>query len=330
MKAIVYDRYGPPEVLRLEEVARPTPEPDEVLVKVHATTVNRADVHTREANRKAGLTMTVVSRAISGLRGPRRRILGSEFAGVVEAVGSGVTEFVVGDRVFGTTGLRFGAHAEYLTISAAGRIATIPAGLAFEEAAPICDGAFNALLCLKQADLRPGRTMLIFGASGSIGTAGLQLARHFGADITAVTSTKNVELVTSLGPNRVMDYSKEDFTRNGKRYDVIFDAVGKLSFRHCRDSLEEGGIFLPTDGLEHFFLAILHSRSRGKRVVFQIPPRLPREDLLFVKRLVESGEFRPVIDRHYPLEEVVEASRYVETERKKGNVILTVLPTTSA
>jgi NADPH:quinone reductase-like Zn-dependent oxidoreductase len=330
MKAIVYDRYGPPEVLRLEEVARPTPEPGEVLVKVHATTVNRSDVHTREANRRSGLTMTVLSRAISGLRRPRRRILGSEFAGVVEAVGSGVTEFAVGDRVFGTTGLRFGAHAEYLTISAAGRITTIPEGLAFEEAAAICDGAFNALLCLKQADLRPGRTILIFGASGSIGTAGLQLAKHFGADITAVTSTKNVELVTSLGPNRVIDYSKEDFTRNGRRYDAIFDAVGKLSFRRCRDSLEEGGVFLPTDGLENLFLAILHSRRRGKRVAFQIPPRIPREDLLFIKGLVESGEFRPVIDCRYPLEEVVEASRYVETERKKGNVILTVLPTASA
>ena len=330
MKAVVYDRYGPPEVLRLEEVTRPTPGPGEVLVQVHATTVNRGDIHTREANRKAGLTMTVLSRAIWGVRGPRRRILGTEFAGVVDAVGSDVTEFAVGDRVFGTTGLRFGAHAEYLTISAAGRITTIPEGLAFEEAAPICDGAFNALLCLKQADLRPGRTILIFGASGSIGTAGLQLARHFGADITAVTSTKNVELVSSLGPNRVIDYSKEDFTRNGKTYDVILDAVGKLSFRRCRDSLNEGGVFLPTDGLENLFLAILHSRRRGKRVAFQIPPRLAREDLLFVKGLVESGEFKPVIDRRYPLEEVVEASRYVETERKKGNVILTVLPPSSA
>ncbi|TMC13859.1 MAG: NAD(P)-dependent alcohol dehydrogenase [Chloroflexi bacterium] len=326
MKAIVYDRYGPPEVLRLEEVARPTPGPGEVLVKVHATTVNRLDVHTREANRKSGLTMTVLSRAISGLRGPRRRILGTEFAGVVEAAGSGVTELSVGDRVFGSTGWRFGAHAEYLTIPATGHITTIPEGLDFEEAAAICDGALNALQCFKQADLRPGRTILIFGASGSIGTAGLQLAKHFGADITAVTSTKNLELVTSLGPNRVIDYSREDFTRNGKRYDVIFDAVGKLSFRRCRDSLEEAGVFLPTDGLGNLFLAILHSRSRGKRVAFQIPPRLPREDLLFMKGLVESGEFRPVIDRRYPLEEVIEASRYVETERKKGNVILLVHP----
>ena len=326
MKAIVYDRYGPPEVLRLEEVARPTPGPGEVLVKVHATTVNRLDVHTREANRKSGLTMTVLSRAISGLRGPRRRILGTEFAGVVEAAGSGVTELSVGDRVFGSTGWRFGAHAEYLTIPATGHITTIPEGLDFEEAAAICDGALNALQCFKQADLRPGRTILIFGASGSIGTAGLQLAKHFGADITAVTSTKNLELVTSLGPNRVIDYSREDFTRNGKRYDVIFDAVGKLSFRRCRDSLEEAGVFLPTDGLGNLFLAILHSRSRGKRVAFQIPPRLPREDLLFMRGLVESGEFRPVIDRRYPLEEVIEASRYVETERKKGNVILLVHP----
>jgi NADPH:quinone reductase-like Zn-dependent oxidoreductase len=270
--------------------------------------------------------MTAVSRLVFGIRGPRQPILGSEFAGEVVAAGSAVREFAVGDRVFGSTGPRFGAHAEFVTVRAAGRVAHLPAGLGFEEAAAISDGALNALMCLKQADLRPGRTILIYGASGSIGTAGVQLARHFGADITAVTSTKNLDLVRSLGPDRVIDYTKEDFTRDGQRYDVIFDAVGKVSFRRCRSSLNPGGIFLPTDGPENLLWAVWSwmSRSRGKRVVFQIPPRLTKADVLFLKELVESGEYRPVIDRRYPLEEVKEATRYVETERKIGNVVITV------
>jgi len=297
MRAVVYERYGPPEVLRLAEVPRPSPQEGEVLVKVHASTVNRSDVHIREANRKSGLAMTLVSRAISGLRRPRRAILGSEFAGEVAAVGPGVTGLATGDRVFGSTGLRFGAHAEYLTIREAGRITTIPDGIGFEEAAAICDGAFSALLCLKQADPRPGRTLLIYGASGAIGSAGVQLARHFGIEVTAVTSTRNLELVRSLGPDKLIDRSKEDFTRNGQTYDVIFDAVGKLTFRRCLDSLNPGGVFLPTDGPTNLLLAILGVRSRGKRVVFQLPPRLAKEDLLFLRRLVETGEYRPVIDR---------------------------------
>ncbi len=324
MKAVVYDRYGPPDVLRLEDVERPVPKEDEVLVKIHATTVNRADVHTREANRRSGLAASVLSRLISGLRRPRHRILGREFAGEVVAVGAAVSEFAVGDRVFGLGGLTFGAHAEFMCIRENARIAHMPAGMSFEEAAPICDGALNALMCLKEADVRKGRRILIYGASGAIGTAGVQLARYFGADVTAVCGTKNLELVKSLGADRVIDYTKEDFTKNGQTYDVIFDAVGKRSFKQCRDSLEPGGLYLPTDGAVNILLALMPSRKGAKRVVFQLPPRQPKKDVLFLKELIEAGKFRPVIDRTYPLEDVIEATRYVETEQKTGNVVMTI------
>ena len=324
MRAVVYDRYGPPDVLKLEEVERPVPGEDGVLVKVHATTVNRSDVHTREANRGSGLALSLLSRMVSGLRRPRQRILGSEFAGVVDSVGAAVKEYAVGDRVFGTTGLRFGAHAEFLCVRDSARITHMPPGMGFGDAAPICDGALNALTCLKQADLRKGRRILIYGASGAIGTAGVQLARHFGADITAVCGTKNLELVRSLGADRVIDYTKDDFTKNGETYHVVFDAVGKLSFKRCVGSMEPGGVFLPTDGIENLMRAILPARKGDKRVVFQIPPRQPKQDVLFIKELVEAGEFRPVIDRRYPLEDVIEATRYVETQQKTGNVVLIV------
>ena len=324
MRAVVHDRYGPPEVLRIENIERPVPAEDEVLVKVHATTVNRFDTATREANRRSGLAISLMSRLVSGLRRPRHRILGTEFAGEVEAVAAATSEFAVGDRVFGTSGLRFGAHAEYISMPVRGRIAHMPTGMSFEEAAPICDGALNALTCLKQADLRPGRTILIYGASGAIGTAGVQLAKSFGADVTAVCSTKNLELVRSLGADRVIDYTQEDFTKNGQRYDVILDAVGKLSFRRCRGSLAPSGIFLPTDGLGNLIWALTTRRSKGKRVLFQIPPRQTKQDVLFLKALIEAGKYRPVIDRRYRLEDVIEATRYVETEQKVGNVVLTV------
>jgi NADPH:quinone reductase-like Zn-dependent oxidoreductase len=324
MKAVVYDRYGSPDVLRIEDVERPVPKEDEVLVKVRATTVTRADVHTREANRSSGRAMMVLSRLISGPRRPRQRILGREFAGEIEAVGAAVSEFAAGDRVFGLGGLTFGAHAEFMCIRESARIAHMPAGMSFEEAAPICDGALNALMCLKEADLRKGRTILIYGASGAIGTAGVQLARYFGADVTAVCGTKNLELVKSLGADRVIDYTKEDFTKNGQTYNVIFDAVGKHSFRRCRSSLEPGGIYLPTDGPVNILLALMPSRKGAKRVVFQLPPRQPTKDVLFLKGLVEAGKFRPVIDRCYPLEDVIEATRYVESQQKTGNVVLTV------
>jgi NADPH:quinone reductase-like Zn-dependent oxidoreductase len=324
VKAVVYDRYGPPEVQRLEDVERPVPKEDEVLIKVHASTVNRLDVHTREANRRSGLAVSLLSRMVSGLRVPRQRILGSEFAGEVEAAGALVKEFAVGDRVFGNSGLRFGAHAEFMCMRESARIARMPAGMSFEDAAPITDGALNALTCLTPADLRKGRTILIYGASGGIGTAGVQLARYFDADVTAVCSTKNLELVRSLGADRVIDYTKEDFTKNGQKYNVIFDAVGKHSFKRCQGSLEPGGLYLPTDGFENLWLALWTPRFGDKKVVFQIPPRQTKQDVLFLREIIEAGKFRPVIDRTYPMEDVIEATRYVETEQKTGNVVLTI------
>jgi NADPH:quinone reductase-like Zn-dependent oxidoreductase len=321
MRAVVYDHYGPPDVLRVEEVPRPVPGDDEVLIKVHATTVNRLDCATRDANRRSGLPISLISRIVFGIRRPRRRILGSELAGVVEAIGAAVSEFAVGDRVFGATGLGFGAHAEFVCMRQNARIAYMPAGMSFEQAAAVCDGAFNALACLRQ--LRQGQTILIYGASGAIGTAGVQLAKYFGADVTAVCSTKNLELVRSLGADAVIDYTQEDFTRNGKTYDVIFDAVGKHSFRRCRGSLKRGGSYLATDGFQNLLLALWTSGIGDKKVRF--PSSMPtKKDILLVRALIEAGKYRPVIDRCYPLEDVVEAARYVETEQKTGNVVLTV------
>ena len=317
MRAVVHDRYGPPDVLRLEDVERPVPKEDEVLVKVHATTVNRTDCHRRAAD-------PFLWRLFAGLRRPKRRILGSELAGDVEAIGAAVTGFAAGDQVFGLNPWTFGAHAELVCVKADGLIAHKPRGLSFEEAAAVCDGALNALTSLRRANLRKGHQILIYGASGSIGTAAVQLARYFDAHVTAVCNTKNLELVRSLGADEVVDYTQEDFTRNGETYDLIYDAVGKHSFRRCKGSLKRGGIYLPTDGWLNIFLA-LWTRLGTKRVLLGIPPRYTKEDLLFLKALIEAGEYQAVIDRCYPLEQVVEATRYVETQQKTGNVVLTVI-----
>jgi len=316
MRAVVHDRYGGPDVLRVEEVERPIPKEDEVLVKIHATTVNRTDCGTRAAE-------PFISRFFTGLRRPKRRILGSELAGEVEAVGAAVSQFEVGDRVFG---MRAGAHAEFVCVREDRSLAHKPAGMSFEEAAAVCDGAIIALACLRKADLRKGRSILIYGASGSIGTAAVQLAKYFDADVTAVCNTKNVELVRSLGANRVIDYTQEDFTQSDETYDVIFDAVGKHSFRRCRGSLKPGGIYIETDlgFLWHVpVLALLTRRLGDKRVTLPIP-KYTKEDVLFLKELIEAGRYRAVVDRSYPLEQVVEATRYVERGQKTGNVVLTV------
>jgi len=316
MRAVVHDRYGGPDVLRVEEVERPVPKEDEVLVKIHATTVNRTDCGTRAAE-------PFISRFFTGLRRPKRRILGSELAGEVEAVGAAVSQFEVGDRVFG---MRAGAHAEFVCVREDRSLAHKPAGMSFEEAAAVCDGAIIALACLRKADLRKGRSILIYGASGSIGTAAVQLAKYFDADVTAVCNTKNVELVRSLGANRVIDYTQEDFTQSDETYDVIFDAVGKHSFRRCRGSLKPAGIYIETDlgFLWHVpVLALVTRRLGDKRVTLPIP-KYTKEDVLFLKELIEAGRYRAVVDRSYPLEQVVEATRYVERGQKTGNVVLTV------
>jgi NADPH:quinone reductase-like Zn-dependent oxidoreductase len=323
VKAIVYDRYGPPEVLRIADVPEPVLKDDEILVKVHATAVTRADAATRDANRKSGRVISGISQLVSGVGRPRQPILGTDFAGEVAAVGSQVTGFKVGDPVFGSMGFRFGSWAEYATIPAAGRIARKPDSLTFEQAAPVTDGGLYAQ-CLKLADIRPGGRVLVYGASGAIGTAGVQLAKSFGAEVTAVCSTKGLEVVKSLGPARVIDYTKEDFTKNGETYDVIFDAVGKHSFVRCKGSLKPGGVFLPTDGLANLVLDFSTRLFGDKKVRFAIPPRFTKDEVLLLKELIDAGKFRPIIDRVYRMDDVVEAVRYVETEQKIGNVVLTI------
>ena len=316
MRAVVHDRYGGPEVLRLENVERPAPKEGEVLVKVHATSVTRTDCGMRGAE-------PFFARVFTGLRRPKQRILGMELAGVVKSVGAAVTEFEVGDEVFG---VRTGANAEFVCVREKGALAHKPAGMPFEEAAAVCDGAIIALACLRKADLREGRSILIYGASGAIGTAAVQLAKHFGAHVTAVCNTKNVELVRSLGADEVVEYLREDFTKNGKTYDVVFDAVGKHSFRRCRHSLEPGGVYIETDlGFMWHVppLALLTRWIGDKRVTLPIP-KYTQENVLFVKELIEAGKFQAVIDRRYPLEDVVEATKYVETGQKTGNVVLIV------
>lgn len=319
MRAVVHDRYGPPEVLRLEEVERPVPKDDEVLVKIYATTVTRTDSGLRSAE-------YFISRFFTGLLRPKRRIPGMELAGEVEAVGAAVSEFEVGDHVFGVSADNFGAHAEFVCIRESAPLAHKPPGMTFEEAAAVCDGASLALACLRKADNRTWRSILIYGASGSVGTAGVQLARYFGVDVTAVCNTKNLELVKSLGADAVVDYTQEDFTKNGKTYDVIFDAVGKHSFRRCRRSLKPGGTYIDTDlgFLWHVPLLALVTRWIGDKKVKMGIARYTKKDVVFLKELIEAGNYRAVIDRRYPLEDVIEATRYVETEQKTGNVVLTV------
>ena len=318
MKAVVQDRYGPPEVLRIEEVARPVPKDDEVLIRVRATTVTQSDTHARGAH-------PFFWRFLFGLRRPRWRTLGVELAGEVEAVGPAVTEFKVGDAVFGTHW--FGSHAEFICLKESAALARMPAGMSFDEAAAICDGASQALATLRAADVRAGQRIVIYGASGSLGTAAVQLGKHLGAHVTAVCNTDNVELVRSLGADVVVDYLKEDFTKNGQTYDAIIDAVGKYAFHWGRRGLKPGGVYVETDlgphKLETIAMTIV-SRWAGKKRLKFAGGRKTKNDVLYMKELIEAGKFRAVIDRRYPMEQVVEAHRYVETWQKAGNVVMTV------
>ena len=319
MRAVVHTTYGGPEVFRLEEVDKPVPADDEVLIRVRATTMNRNDCAWRSAH-------PFFMRAFGGVLRPKHRILGTEVAGEVEAVGASVSEFAVGDRVFGAKAYLdegFGAHAEYVCMRAAGALAHMPAGASFEEMAPVSDGGLCALAGIRGGDIRAGRTVVVYGASGSIGTSAVQLAKHFGADVTAVCGAENLELARSLGADDVLDYRSQDFTRKGTTYDVVYDAVGKLSFRGTRGALKPGGVYLPTDGMVNFPLSLLTKRFGDKRVVFAIP-RYSKENVLLLKELVENGRYRAVLDRTYPLEQAVEAARYVDTHQKVGNVVLTV------
>jgi NADPH:quinone reductase-like Zn-dependent oxidoreductase len=310
MRAVTFDRYGPPGVLRIEDVPRPGPKEDEVLVRVHAATVTRTDCGLRSAE-------YFVGRLFTGLFRPKRRMVGIEFAGEVEVVGAAVSELAVGDRIFGICS---GGNAEYVCVREEGVIARIPDGMPYEEAAAVPDGALSAMSLLRPR-VEQGDRVLVYGASGSIGAGGVQVAKHLGAHVTAVCTAKNVELMRSLGADEVIDYLKEDFTKNGETYDVVFDAAGKHSYLRCKRSVAPDGIYITTDPgfMWHDALVSLVAKRAKLGIV-----RYRKEEILAVAELLERGEYRPVIDRTYPLEDVVEAHRYVDTHQKTGNVVLTI------
>ena len=321
MRAVVQDRYGPPAVLRIEEVEKPVPDDDQVLIRVRASTVTQTDAHLRGA-------CPWMWRLFAGLRRPRMRTLGIELAGEVEAVGASVSEFKVGDAVFGSPkGFGFGAHAEYICVAESAPLAHMPAGLSFEEAAAVCDGSSEALGALRSAGVGEGTRLVIYGASGSLGTAAVQLAKHLGAHVTAVCNTKNVDLVRSLGADEVIDYTQADFTKNGQQYDAVIDAVGKYAFYWGRRALRPGGIYVETDlgpHKLHTVVMLILTRWFGTKKLRFAGGGRNKADLLLVKGLIEAGKYRPVIDRRYPLERVAEAHAYVETWQKTGNVVLVV------
>lgn len=319
MRAAVNSEYGPPEIVKVIEVAKPEPKDKDVLIKVYASTVNRTDCGFRGAN-------YFVIRFWSGLIRPKLNVLGCEFAGQVEAVGKDITSFKTGDKVFGFNDEKFGAHAEYMTIREDKAITTMPDGMSYEDAAPITEGAHYALNIIRAAKSSGIQNVLVYGASGAIGSAAVQLLKHFGANVTAVCNTKNLTLVKSLGADVVIDYTQEDFTKRNDRFDFIIDAVGKSSFKQCKVLLKKKGIYISTElgrNAENIFLALATPIIGGKKVLFPIPA-IKKEDVIFLKELVERKEFKPVIDRKYKLDEIVEAYRYVETRQKTGNVVITI------
>ena len=319
MKAIVHTKYGPPEVASLQEVPKPFPKDNEILVKVYASTVNRTDAGFRSA-------VYFVSRFWSGLFKPKFQTLGCEFAGVVDDMGKLVTSFSKGDKVFGFNDKSFGGHGEYLTIPENAAVTMMPDGLSFTEAAPITEGAHYAMNTIKAAKVEKGQHVMVYGATGAIGSAAVQLLKHFGAIVTAVCNTKNVDLVKSLGADKVIDYQTQDFTKTDTRFQFIFDAVGKSSFGQCKPLLTAKGIYISTElgkNGENIFYALVTPLLGGKRVLFPIPV-IDKNEVIFFKGLVEKGEFRPVIDRQYTMDQIVEAYKYVESGQKTGNVVLVI------
>ena len=322
MKAMVYERYGSPDVLRSKEVIKPTPKDNEVLIKIHATTVTSADCRLRSLNLPRGFGL--ISRLIFGITKPRQPILGTELAGDIESIGKSVTKFKVGDPVFAISGFGMAAHAEYKCMPEDGAMALKPTCLAYDEAAAMSFGGTTALDFFRRGKLQRGEKILINGASGSVGTAAVQLARHFGAEVTGVCSAVNVELVRALGATHVIDYTREDFTQNGETYDLIVDTVGTAPFSRSKGSLKERGrLLLVLAGVPDMLPIPWVSITSSKKIIAG-PVKERAEDLRFLAELAEAGAFRPVIDRRYLFEQMAEAHRYVDTGRKKGNVIVTL------
>ncbi|MGO4497691.1 NAD(P)-dependent alcohol dehydrogenase [Paenibacillus sp. 2RAB27] len=322
MRAIVCTKYGTPEVLQLTEVAKPTPKDNEVRIKLHAAIVTPSDCAFRKAD-------PFIIRLMYGLRRPKHTILGVEFAGEIDAVGKIVTSFRSGDRVCGISPTTFGAYAEYVCLPEAGTLAKLPVHASYEEAAGLCDGGLTALIFLRDtARLQRGHKILINGASGSVGAYAVQLAKYFGAEVTGVCSSTNAELVKSLGADQVIDYNQKDFAKSGQTYDVIFDAVGKRSFSQCRGSLSANGVYLTTVPSLGIMLQMLWTSKIGsKKAKFTASGlQQKKENLAFLAELFDAGDMKAVIDRRYPLEQMGEAHRYVETGRKKGNVVITLTP----
>jgi NADPH:quinone reductase-like Zn-dependent oxidoreductase len=319
MKAILYEKYGPPDVLQLKEIEKPTPKDNEVLIRVLATTVTSGDVRMRSFT--VPRLFWLPGRIALGFRGPKKTMLGCELAGEIEAVGKHVKLFKEGDQVFAGTTFGPGTYAEYMCLPEDGPLALKPANMSYEEAAAIPFGALSALSFLRKANIQSEQKVLINGASGAVGTAAVQLARHFGAEVTGVCSTTNLELVKSLGADKVIDYTREDFTESGETYDVIYDTVAMLSFSSCKRSLKEHGIFLA--GGMTVVQAQWLSMTSSQQVIGGTEPE-EAEDLIFLKELVEAGEIRSVIDRRYSLEQIPEAHMYVDKGHKKGNVVIIV------
>lgn len=319
MRAAIYTRYGPPETVQVTDVDKPVPKDNEALIKVYAATVNRTDCGFRSAEH-------FIVRFFSGLFRPKNKTLGNEFAGVVEAIGNDVKLFAPGDKVFGYNDSKFGAHAEYMTIAEHDAITTMPDNLSFKEAAPISEGAHYAWCDIKAANIKSGQKILINGATGAIGSAAVQLVKYLGAHATAVCHSENIELVTSLGADDVVDCTKQDFTQLGQTFDVVFDAVGKSSYRQCKPLLKKRGIYISTElgkYSENIFWALTTPLFGSTRVLFPIPT-IAKDDVVFFKELVETRQYKPVVDRTYTLEQIVDAYEYVETGQKIGNVALIV------